>query len=71
MDDQDDRNALYSIRSNICASALYSGNTKFREMIIEDVRRLVEKFPGGYEEWEEMQGSQDGKVSEESREISG
>ena len=55
VDDQDDRNVLYSIRSDICASALYTGNTDFRKMIINEIRRLVDKFPGGYEEWEKAQ----------------
>jgi protein-ribulosamine 3-kinase len=32
VEDHDDRNALYSIRFNLHASALYSGNTRFRTM---------------------------------------
>lgn len=56
-EDHDDRNALYSIRYNMHASALYSGNTRFRTMIIDEIRRLVEKYTGGYEEWEESQAS--------------
>lgn len=31
-EDQDDRNALYSIRFNLHASALYTGNNEFRPM---------------------------------------
>ena len=57
MDDHDDRIALYSIRYNMHASALYTGNIEFRKMIIEEIRRLVDKFPGGYEEWEKTQSS--------------
>ena len=55
VEDHDDRNALYSIRFNLHASALYSGNTTFRMMVVEEIRRLVEKYPGGYEEWEKLQ----------------
>ena len=55
VDDRDDRNALCSIRYNMLASALYPGNTEFRKMVIEEIRRLVDKFPGGYEEWEKTQ----------------
>lgn len=57
VEDHDDRNALYSIRYNMHASASYPGNTQFRTMVIDEIRRLVEKYPGGYEEWEERQGS--------------
>jgi protein-ribulosamine 3-kinase len=32
VEDHDDRNALYAIRFNLHASALYSGNTRFRTM---------------------------------------
>ncbi|SLM39144.1 Protein kinase-like domain [Lasallia pustulata] len=51
-EDQDDRNALYCIRFNMCSSALYPGNLRFRRIIIEEMRALVEKFPDGYEGWE-------------------
>lgn len=47
--DYDDRVGLYSIRFHMHASALYSGNQDFREMMIDEMRRLVEKYPNGFE----------------------
>ncbi|KAI0109258.1 Fructosamine kinase-domain-containing protein [Nemania sp. FL0031] len=50
-EDFEDRVLLYSMRFNLHASALYPGNTRFRNIVREDMRKLVEKFPGGYEAW--------------------
>ena len=55
VEDHDDRNALYSIRFNMHASALYTGNTTFRTMIIDEMKRLIVKYPGGFEDWEKSQ----------------
>ncbi|KAJ8132029.1 hypothetical protein O1611_g1596 [Lasiodiplodia mahajangana] len=45
-EDFDDRVLL---RFNLHASALYPGNTRFRNIVREDMRKLVKKFPDGYE----------------------
>ncbi|KAI1119198.1 Fructosamine kinase-domain-containing protein [Nemania sp. NC0429] len=50
-EDFEDRILLYSMRFNLHASSLYPGNTRFRNIVREDMRKLVEKFPGGYEAW--------------------
>ncbi|KAJ5383260.1 Fructosamine/Ketosamine-3-kinase [Penicillium concentricum] len=47
--DFDDRNALYCVRFNLCSSALYPGNLRFRNIVKQEMRDLVEKFPLGYE----------------------
>ncbi|GLA18490.1 hypothetical protein AnigIFM63309_001098 [Aspergillus niger] len=52
--DYDDRNALYSMRFNLQAAALFPEVTSFRESVVDEMRRLVTKFPGGYEEYAKM-----------------
>ncbi|KXG50319.1 Fructosamine/Ketosamine-3-kinase [Penicillium griseofulvum] len=47
--DFDDRNALYCVRFNLCSSALYPGNLRFRRIVKQEMRDLVEKFPLRYE----------------------
>ncbi|OBT83586.1 hypothetical protein VE02_07995 [Pseudogymnoascus sp. 03VT05] len=51
-DDYDDRNALYSIRFNLHAAALFPKMTSFRELVIDEMKRLIAKYPNGYEEEE-------------------
>ncbi|KAF2751821.1 hypothetical protein M011DRAFT_516270 [Sporormia fimetaria CBS 119925] len=48
-EDFDDRNALYCVRFNLCSSALYPGNLRFRNIVKEEMKNLIEKFPAGYE----------------------
>ncbi|RYP02988.1 hypothetical protein DL765_010637 [Monosporascus sp. GIB2] len=50
-EDFDDRVLLYSLRFNLHASSLYLGNTRFRNIVREDMRKLVEKYPDGYDGW--------------------
>ncbi|KAH8810735.1 Fructosamine kinase-domain-containing protein [Xylogone sp. PMI_703] len=47
--DAEDRLALYALRSRIHDSALYPMNAGFRNLLIEQMRLLVEKYPDGYE----------------------
>ncbi|KAJ8133463.1 hypothetical protein O1611_g173 [Lasiodiplodia mahajangana] len=49
-DDWDARNALYAIRAIIHDSALWPEKREFREKLIAEIRKLVEKFPEGYVE---------------------
>ncbi|KAK2758997.1 hypothetical protein FQN54_003095 [Arachnomyces sp. PD_36] len=49
--DYDDRNALYSMRFNLQAAALFPDVTNLRESVIDEMKRLVAKFPGGYEDY--------------------
>lgn len=48
-DDYEDRNAVYAIRANLCASTLHQGNRHFRDLAIDEIRRLVQKYPNGYQ----------------------
>ncbi|KAK0661188.1 Fructosamine kinase-domain-containing protein [Cercophora samala] len=50
-EDFDDRNLLYATRVNILDSILYKEDRSYRQAFIRDMRTLVEKFPGGFEEW--------------------
>ncbi|KAM0333257.1 hypothetical protein ACHAQA_001917 [Verticillium albo-atrum] len=50
-EDCDDRHALYATRVNILDSILYTQDDEYRQMLIKLMRELVDKFPGGYEEW--------------------
>ncbi|PKY00545.1 hypothetical protein P168DRAFT_299936 [Aspergillus campestris IBT 28561] len=46
-EDYDDRNALYSMRFNLQAAALFPHVASLRESVIDEMKRLVEKYPGG------------------------
>ncbi|KAL2670028.1 hypothetical protein Neosp_014908 [[Neocosmospora] mangrovei] len=48
-DEAKDRNLLYAISGHFCASTLYPHDKSFRKMAIEDMRRLLDKFPNGYQ----------------------
>ncbi|KAI0844839.1 Fructosamine kinase-domain-containing protein [Daldinia vernicosa] len=54
-EDCDDRNALYAVRVNILDSILYKDDPSYRQMLISGMRELVDKFPGGFEEWDASQ----------------
>ncbi|KAI8961062.1 Fructosamine kinase-domain-containing protein [Daldinia sp. FL1419] len=56
-EDCDDRNALYAVRVNILDSILYKDDSSYRQMLISGMRELVDKFPGGFEEWNSSKGS--------------
>lgn len=45
----DDRNQLYSLISNLHSSTLYTQSGKFRDLLIQSIRALIENFPNGYE----------------------
>ncbi|KAK0661185.1 Fructosamine kinase-domain-containing protein [Cercophora samala] len=53
-EDFDDRNLLYATRVNILDSILYKGEDSYREVLLTSLRELVEKFPGGYDEWKQQ-----------------
>ncbi|TAQ88368.1 hypothetical protein B7494_g3317 [Chlorociboria aeruginascens] len=48
-EDVDDRNLLYSIKFDAASSSLYPGNLRFRNLMIESMKTLVDKFPDGYQ----------------------
>ncbi|KAJ2988233.1 hypothetical protein NUW58_g4087 [Xylaria curta] len=47
-DDYDDRNALYAMRFNLNAATLFPSQKVYLDMVIDEMRRLVQKFPDGY-----------------------
>ncbi|KAL7950209.1 Fructosamine kinase domain-containing protein [Trichoderma barbatum] len=49
-EDFDDRNALYSVKFNLQAAAIYPKKEEFLPMVIEEIRRLVAKYPHGYQQ---------------------
>ena len=49
VEDFDDRLTLYCIRFDSLSSALYPGNLRFRNIIMESMKILVEKYANGYE----------------------
>jgi protein-ribulosamine 3-kinase len=58
VEDWKDRNLLYSLRPDLQDSALFPSTTRFRELVIETVKYLVEKYQGGFEEWAEKNEQQ-------------
>lgn len=53
IEDRDDRNALYALRNNITVSAQWHANKSTRKLAIEEMRRLVAKYPDGIEGFKE------------------
>lgn len=53
--DADDRNALYALRNNITVSAQWPLNKSTRVDAMDEMRRLIAKYPGGYEEFERLE----------------
>ncbi|KFY64856.1 hypothetical protein V496_02973, partial [Pseudogymnoascus sp. VKM F-4515 (FW-2607)] len=52
LSDYDDRNALYATRFNLQAAALFPEEPSYRESVTDEMRRLIAKYPNGYEEEE-------------------
>ncbi|KAL2268696.1 hypothetical protein VTJ83DRAFT_3542 [Remersonia thermophila] len=52
-EDHDDRNALYSIRFDLHSSIACSSSLRFRQDAMETMEYLVNKYPRGYDGWEE------------------
>ncbi|KAK4142025.1 Fructosamine kinase-domain-containing protein [Dichotomopilus funicola] len=46
--DFDDRNALYALRFNLNAATLFTQDKNYLQMVIDEIRRLTEKYPDGY-----------------------
>ncbi|KAL2069214.1 hypothetical protein VTL71DRAFT_15552 [Oculimacula yallundae] len=49
IEDYEDRLRLYTIHGGLCASSLYANTTKYREMLVEWIQELVDKYPEGYQ----------------------
>ncbi|KUI69173.1 Protein-ribulosamine 3-kinase, chloroplastic [Cytospora mali] len=48
-----DRGILYSLRFDVHASSIYPGVYRFRKIAMDNMRRLVDKYPDGYEGYAE------------------
>ncbi|KAK8061558.1 hypothetical protein PG994_007924, partial [Apiospora phragmitis] len=48
-EDYDDRNALYAMRFKLNAATLFPSQSTYLNMLIEEMKRLIAKFPNGYE----------------------
>jgi protein-ribulosamine 3-kinase len=55
LEDRDDRNALYALRVDLEVSCGWVANKRMRELAMEEMKRLIEKYPRGFEDWEEQQ----------------
>jgi hypothetical protein len=53
-DDRDDRNALYALRVDLEVSCGWPANKRMRQLAMEEMKRLIEKYPRGFEGWEEQ-----------------
>jgi len=61
VEDYDDRNALYCVRFNLHYTTLYPDQPNYREAVINDMKKLIEKFPEGYvESVESMESVEEG-----------
>ena len=58
-EDHDDRNALYALRVDLETSCAWPANKRTRELAMAEMQRLIEKYPEGFDGWEEQQGASD------------
>lgn len=55
-EDFEDRLLVYALRFDLLSSSLYPGNLHFRGLVLDTMRRLVEKYPLGYEGYQLERG---------------
>ncbi|PNH44580.1 hypothetical protein VD0004_g3159 [Verticillium dahliae] len=65
-EDFDGRNMLYALRFNVCSSALYPGNTNYRELVRGEMKELVERFGEGFEGWLQKQNATAANINTEA-----
>ena len=51
VEDHDDRNALYALRTDLEVSCGWSANKNMRKLAMEEMKKLIEKFPKGLEDY--------------------
>ncbi|KAF2759864.1 hypothetical protein EJ05DRAFT_484762 [Pseudovirgaria hyperparasitica] len=49
VEDHDDRNALYALKNDLLVSCCWKNTKSTRQLAINEMRRLVTKYPDGYE----------------------
>ena len=50
-DDHDDRNALYAVQVDLTVSVGWSANKRLRHLAIEEMKRLIAKYPDGFQDY--------------------
>lgn len=50
-EDFDDRNALYALRVDLEVSVAWPANKRMRVLAIEEMQRLLKKYPDGFAGW--------------------
>ncbi|KAL8832478.1 MAG: hypothetical protein Q9191_000248 [Dirinaria sp. TL-2023a] len=53
-EDWDDRNALYAMRYDLLNSALFPNSKKFRNLAKDEMKRMSEKYPNGFNDFEKV-----------------
>jgi len=56
IEDAEGRNLLYALNFNVMSSALWVGNAAYRNIMVQDLRAVINMFPESYEEWCEARG---------------
>ncbi len=56
-EDHDDRNALYALRVDLEVSCGWPANKRMRLLAMEEMQKLIDKYPDGYEGWEAQQAA--------------
>lgn len=54
-EDHDDRNALYAMRVDLEVSCGWPANKRMRLLAMEEMQKLLEKYPDGFEGWQRQQ----------------
>jgi protein-ribulosamine 3-kinase len=67
-EDHDDRNALYALRVDLEVSCGWPANKRMRLLAMEEMQKLIDKYPDGFEGW---QATQTTSVSEDTRIVEG
>lgn len=51
-EDHEDRNALYALRVDLETSCAWPANKRMRLVAMEEMQKLIDKFPDGFEGWQ-------------------
>lgn len=53
-EDFEDRNALYALRVDLEVSIGWPANKRMRTLAMEEMRKLITKYPDGFEGWQQQ-----------------
>ena len=65
-EDHDDRNALYALRCDLEVSCGWPANKRMRQLAMEEMQKLIDKYPDGFEGWEREQAAHERSASQSS-----